>query len=270
MVVQTGLAVYRIASDREITLLAAAFAYYAFVSIIPLVLLALVVGSIVGGEELAARLVQQAGDAMPEAGELLLTDALAAEAGRAQATVVAVLVGAWGGLKVFRGLSIAFDRIYGSDVEKSFARHLVDGLATLVTVAGGLALMVAIGYFIGVTAASVPFGRVVGWIGLLAGLVLVFLPIYYVMPPVDISVRSAVPGAVFAAVGWTLLQFGFQLYAANAAQYEAYGAVGGVLLLVTWLYLAGIVILFGAVINVVVTDELRTTDGGAVVAAGGD
>jgi len=47
---------------------------------------------------------------------------------------------------------------------------------------------------------------------------------------------------VFAAVGWTVLQIGFQLYASNAGQYEAYGAVGAVLLFVTWLYFAGIII----------------------------
>ncbi len=264
MVAETGLAVYRIATEREVTLLAAAFAYYAFVSIIPMVLLALVVSSLVGGEDVAARLVMVAGDAMPEAGEELLAEALTTEAGRAQATVVAVAVAAWGALKVFRGLSVAFDRIYGTAVEKSFVGHLLDGLVTLVAVAGGLVLMVAIGFFLGVTAQHVPLGRFLGWAGLLLGLVLVFLPIYYVMPPVDVSVGAVVPGAVFAAVGWTTLQLGFQLYAGNAGQYEAYGAVGGILLLVTWLYLAGIVILFGAVLNVVWTDEVRVTDDGTV------
>ncbi|WP_254863659.1 YihY/virulence factor BrkB family protein [Halovivax gelatinilyticus] len=264
MVAETGKAVYRIATEREVTLLAAAFAYYAFVSIIPMVLLALVISSIVGGEDVAARLVMVAGDAMPEAGEELLEAALTTEAGRAQATVVALAVAAWGALKVFRGLSVAFDRIYGTAAEKSFVGHLVDGLVTLVAVAGGLVLMVAIGYFLGVTAGRVPFAWILGWIGLLVGLTLVFLPIYYVMPPVDVSVGAVVPGAVFAAVGWTLLQVGFQIYAANAGQYEAYGAVGGVLLLVTWLYLAGIVILFGAVVNVVRAEEVVVTDDGSV------
>lgn len=64
-------------------------------------------------------------------------------------------------------------------------------------------------------------------------------------------------GTVFAAVGWTILQGRFQLYAASAAQYQAYGAVGGVILFVTWLYLAGMLILFGAVLNVVVAAPSR-------------
>src|SRR6056297_2668861 len=264
MVGQTGLDVYRVATEREVTLLAAAFAYYAFVSIIPMVLLALVVSSFVGGEEIAADIVAAAGDAMPEAGAELLTEALTAESGRAQATVVALLVAAWGALKVFRGLSVSFDRIYGTDVEKSFVGHLVDGLVTLVAVVGGLAVMVGIGLFLGLAAEYVPFGYVLGWVGLLVSLAVVFLPIYYVMPPVAVSIGDVVPGAIFAAVGWTILQVGFQFYAARAGQYEAYGAVGGILLLVTWLYLAGLVILFGAVVNVVWSETVVVTENGAV------
>ena len=248
---QTLVATYRTASEREITLLAAAFAYYAFVSLVPIVLLALVVGSLLGGEEVAERLVLIAGDFLPEAGEELLTEALTTEAGRAQATVVALVVSTWGALKVFRGLSVAFDRIYGQSVEKSFAKHLVDGAAVLVAIVGGLALMIGLGVLIRIAADVVPFGGLLGWLGLFVGLVLVFLPVYYLLPPVEVEFTTIVPGAVFAAVGWTALQIGFQLFADNASQYEAYGAIGGVILFVTWLYFAGIIILLGAALNVV-------------------
>jgi len=43
---ETLTTIYRTASDRDLTFLAAGFAYYAFVSLIPLILLALVVGSL--------------------------------------------------------------------------------------------------------------------------------------------------------------------------------------------------------------------------------
>jgi hypothetical protein len=57
--------------------------------------------------------------------------------------------------------------------------------------------------------------------------------------------------AVFAAVGWTALRTGFRIYAAFAGSYEAYGVVVGVLLLVTFLYFGGLVLLVGAVLNAV-------------------
>jgi membrane protein len=248
---ETATAIYRTASDRDLTFLAAGFAYYAFVSLIPLVLLALVVGSLVGGEAAAQRLITVAGDFLPAAGEQLVTDALTTESGRAEATVVALVVAAWGGLKVFRGLSLAFDMVYDEVAEDTLVDQIRDGLTVIVAGAGALALMLGIGAALRIVADTVPFADLLGWLTLLLGLVLVFVPIYYVLPPVPVAPTEILPGAVFAAVGWTVLQFGFQLYAANAGQYAAYGAVGAVLLFVTWLYFAGIIILVGAVLNVV-------------------
>ncbi|MDF9744262.1 YihY/virulence factor BrkB family protein [Natrinema salsiterrestre] len=243
--------IYRTASDRDLTFLAAGFAYYAFVSLIPLVLLALVVGSLLGGEQAAQRLITVAGDFLPSSGEQLVTEALTTESGRAEATAVALLVAAWGGLKVFRGLSLAFDNVYDEVAEDSLVDQIRDGLTVIVAGAVALVLMIGIGAALRLVPDSVPFAGALGWLALLLGLVLVFLPIYYVLPPVSVAFREVLPGAVFAAVGWSVLQLGFQLYASNAAQYEAYGAVGAVLLFVTWLYFAGIIILVGAVLNVV-------------------
>jgi YihY family inner membrane protein len=87
----------------------------------------------------------------------------------------------------------------------------------------------------------------------------VFLPIYYLLPAIDQSVFDALPGAITAAISWTTLDAVFGVYAANAAQYELYGVLGGVLLLLAWFYVSGTIIVFGAVPNVVLyasaTDE---------------
>ncbi|MDQ2051355.1 YihY/virulence factor BrkB family protein [Natronolimnohabitans sp. A-GB9] len=252
---ETLLSIYRTASDRDVSFLAAAVAYYAFVSVIPLVLLALVVGSLVDGEAAAERLVLVAGDLLPEAGEDLVAEALTTEAGRAQATVVAIGVATWGALKVFRGLSLAFDKVYDEVVETSLLEQLVDGIVVIIAGTGAMALMVVVGTILGFAADVVPFAGLLSWVTLLIGLVFVFLPIYYVLPPIPVTIPEVLPGAVFAAVGWTILQIGFQFYAANAGQYQAYGAVGAVLLFVTWLYFAGLLVLFGAVLNVVLADQ---------------
>jgi membrane protein len=248
---ETLVAIYRTASAREISFLAAGFAYYAFVSLIPLVLLALVVGSLLGGEETAQRLILVAGDFLPPAGEDLVTEALTTESGRAQATVVALGIASWGALKVFRGLSLAFDIVYDQIGESTLLDEILDGFTVILAGTIALVLMIVVGTLLGLAAGVIPYVGTVSWITLLIGLVLVFLPIYYVLPPITVTVREVLPGTIFAAVGWTVLQFGFQIYAANAARYAAYGAVGAVILFVTWLYFAGILILLGAVVNVV-------------------
>ncbi|MFC4247022.1 YihY/virulence factor BrkB family protein [Natribaculum luteum] len=250
---QALTSIYRTASDRDVTFLAAGFAYYAFVSLIPLVLLAFVLGSLLGGEALAERLITAAGDLLPAAGDELVTDALTTEAGRAEASLVALLVATWGALKVFRGLSKAFDEVYGTAGEVSFLEEVRDGIVVIVAIGGALVLMIVIGVVLGIVAREIPFVGTLSWLALVLGLFFAFLPIYYVLPPVSVRFVEIVPGAAVAAIGWTILQVGFQVYAANAARYAAYGAVGVVLLFVTWLYFAGILILVGAVVNVVVS-----------------
>lgn len=44
-------------------------------------------------------------------------------------------------------------------------------------------------------------------------LVLVLLPLYYVLPPVTMTVRTVLPGTVVAAGGFIALQVGFLYYA---------------------------------------------------------
>jgi len=136
----------------------------------------------------------------------LVTAALTTESGRAEATIVALAVATWGALKVFRGLSLAFDKVYDEVAEDSIVDQIRDGLTVIVAGAGALALMIGIGAMLQVVADSVPFAGLLSWIVLLGGLILVFLPIYYVLPPIPVELTEVIPGVVFAAVGWTVLQ----------------------------------------------------------------
>ena len=100
-----------------------------------------------------------------------------------------------------------------------------------------------------VTFAGVSAVAIVGTLATLLALVIVLLPLYYFLPGGDVTVREAIPGAVLAAVGLTVLQVVFRIYAARAGAFEAYGVLGGVLLLVTVLYFAGMVLLIGVLLN---------------------
>lgn len=242
-------------SDR-VTFIAAGVAYYAFISLIPLLLLALVVASFLGDTEVVAALVGEVSEALGEGAGGALSDALAGAAGRGGATVFGLAVFLWSGLKLFRGLDIAFSEVYGDPGPASLLEQLRNAAVTLGAVGVGVAATVVAGAAIAGLGlgATLGGGRVVGaagTAGLVAGLTVAFLPVYYVLPGIDLPVSEALPGAVFAAVGWTALQTGFRIYAAFAGSYEAYGVVGGVLLLVTFLYFGGLVLLVGAVLNAV-------------------
>ena len=91
----------------------------------------------------------------------------------------------------------------------------------------------------------------------LAGLAAIFFPMYYLFPNADVTIREVLPGAVVAAISWASPKSLFEFYVATASQYQAYGVVDGVILLVTWLYFGGFVLLFGVVINVVAAGRVE-------------
>jgi membrane protein len=74
--------------------------------------------------------------------------------------------------------------------------------------------------------------------------------VYRLAPAIRLPWRSVVPGAVFAVAAWLLMSIGFKYYVTHVADYNAtYGSIGGVILLILWLYLSGVVLLIGAEIN---------------------
>lgn len=244
--------------EENVTFIAASIAYYAFFSIIPLLLLALAIGSLVGGQGFADRIVALVGEHLSSQGETVVGEALANPSGRAGASVASIAALTWSALKVFRSIDLAFDQVYQTDAETSLVGQVVDGLTVLVMVGLAVVVMVGVGTFISrPEIVSIPYVNLVGWLVLVVGLVIVFLPLYYVMPPVSMTVSEALPGAIVVAVGWLVLQGGFQLYAANAGDYEAYGLLGAVLLFLTWLYFASVLVLLGAAVNAVLGNDHR-------------
>jgi membrane protein len=57
-------------------------------------------------------------------------------------------------------------------------------------------------------------------------------------------------GAIVATILWIIASVGFTMYVANFNSCDKiYGSLGGVVVLLTWLYLSALVVLLGAVIN---------------------
>ena len=241
-----GRAVVATVRDRDVTFLAAGLSYYVLVSLVPLFTLGLVVATVVGGAEFAARVLSVAETYLLPTGSGLVAAALENRTGQGTLSVVSLAITAWGALKLFRGIDVAFSRIY--DYRPSpILRQLSDGVLALVTLGVAAAGVAAVTAAIAVT--DLPFVGVVGPLVLVSFLVVAFLPLYSVIPDVSVPVRQALPGAVLAAGGWAVLGAGFGVYARVSTGVA--GALGGVLLLVTWFYLSGVLVLTGAALNAV-------------------
>ncbi len=236
------------ARDRDITFLAASFSYYAFVSFIPMLILAVALSSFLG-RSLVDPLLDQLRTISPPMATLV-RNAVANSSGRLTAGVVSVVTLLWSAFKVFRGLDNAFERVYDAAADVGLLTELRDAVVVLFLVVVAVAVMGVVAAVSHLFAGIVPFPRLVTLVGGFVGLFLVFVPVYYVMPPLPVSLSHVLPGAAFAAVGWSVLHALFVYYVSNAAQYKAYGVLGGILLFVTFLYLFGVLLLAGAVLNV--------------------
>jgi membrane protein len=238
------------ATQKEIPFLAASIAYYAFAALIPLLLFAFIAISAVGGTELALRIITVTQGVLTPTSQEFVRDAITQTEGRLGVVVGASLVFVWSVFRLLRGLDIAISMVYETDISPP--------LLTQLTTAGMLflALLIAGTGLIGVSVlfAVLPDLPLIGLASggaVLFALVLVFWPIYYLLPGVEHSPIDALPGAIVAACSWTLLNTLFGAYPAYATQYEVYGVLGGVLLLLAWFYISGVIIVFGAVINAV-------------------
>ena len=244
---------------RDATLLAASIAYYAFVSLLPLLVLTTVVATAVGGSSLRTTALDLAGRYLLPVGQDVVGEALASTTGRGGVTLVGLVLLLWSSLKLFRGIDTAFARIYGTD-PRGFLGSVRIGATVLVAVGvgafGGVALVGVVTLLRTPVALLVPllfFGI----------LVAALFPVYYLTPATALSPREALPGTLLCAAGWTTFGTSFALYAAIATtsgQFALYGVLGAILLLVTWFYLAGLVLLVGAILNAVRTGRIVDRD----------
>ena len=74
--------------------------------------------------------------------------------------------------------------------------------------------------------------------------------VYWLAPAAEQHFRWVTPGSAVAVLLWLVMSLGLRYYVQNFGNYSAtYGSIGGVILLMLWLYLSGIALLLGAEIN---------------------
>ena len=87
-------------------------------------------------------------------------------------------------------------------------------------------------------------------------LVLLALALYLFTPENYLTVRQALPGAIFFAAGWVIATKLFQLYVTRYDRYNpTYLALASIVLLLTWMYLTCLLLLLGGKLNAILRRE---------------
>ncbi len=88
------------------------------------------------------------------------------------------------------------------------------------------------------------------------GLVVLALALYLYTPENYMTIRQALPGALFFSIGWITVTKLFQLYVARYSRYDAtYLALASIIILLTWMYLTCLFLLLGGKLNAILRRE---------------
>jgi membrane protein len=242
-------------ADRG-THLAAMIAYFALLSFVPLLLLALALLGLVHEADSSSFFVRELSKTFPSTSVTSILRAVRAI--QDNATALGIVGGAfllWSSLSLFSVLESAFNIVYGRP-NRGFLHG--KALATVMMVGSLVALFVSL--LIGSVGQEV-LKRYMGFqgnditarvvaIGVSAVGLFVFLAsAYYVLTNVDLTLREVLPGAVTAAV---ILEGTFQflpVYVETSKHNPVLQTLSGPAVLLVWLYLMANVIVLGAEVN---------------------
>lgn len=251
--------------DR-ITAEAARAAYFFFLSLFPLILAMFALTGILGGDQAFGWIMSRLRLALPGEAAVYLEEFVVEITGQSRPGILSfsILFTLWSSSNIFATLADGLNRMY--DIEESrpwWKRRLI---ALVALVVGSVLLVIG-------TVAMLAGPELLDLLGLAAVwdflrwpvaivmLILLMWLVYYLLP--DRSMKgSALPTLVGAVVGtgiWLLGTVGFRVYVSQFGRYsEVYGFVGGIIVLLLWLYLTSLAILFGG--ELAATLEQRWND----------
>lgn len=82
-----------------------------------------------------------------------------------------------------------------------------------------------------------------------AVLAVLFAAVYAYVPNKKLAFRDQIPGAVFAAVGWSIFSWAFSYYVTYGNSYGIYGSLSLIIIVLLWMYFGMYIILIGACLN---------------------
>ena len=251
--------------EDKLTVWAAALTYYGILSIFPLLL---VLVSLLGlvGQSATQPLIDNVGKLAPGPAKDIVTSAIQNLQQSKGAAGILFFVGLAGALWSASGYIAAFMHASNAiwDVEEGrpiwktiplrvaitlFTVVLLAVMALAVVLTGPIAKQV--GSVIGLGDTAVTVWDIAKWPVLIVIVSFLFAFLYWASPNVrHPKFRWVSPGGLVAVLLWIVASAAFAFYVANFASYnKTYGALGGVIIFLVWLWITNVVILLGAEFN---------------------
>lgn len=263
---QLGKRVWNSVNSDDVLNRAAELAYYFFFSLFPaLILLTAILGLLAGpGTKLHEMLLQYMSTALPPSAFHMVQKVLdeTSQASGGGKITFGILVTLWSASSAMTAVQDTLNAVY--DVPEGRPYWKAKGIAIALTVVCSILMiltmtvilygnMVAdfVGNQVSMGTAATWAWKIAQWPIALFFLALVFSVTYYYAP--DVEQRHwewLTPGAVVGMTTWIIASFALRVYLHYFNSYSAtYGSLGAVIILLTWFYVTGLMLLLGAEVN---------------------
>ena len=259
------------------SLIAAGLALYALLAIFPgLAAVIALYGLFTSPDQITDQLQSLAAALPQEALEILMTamQNIASQQDQALSVgaIIAFLIALWSARKGMVALMKAMNIAYNEEEHRGFFRQLLVSLAFTVGAVAGFVVVALIAVVLPIIVQALQLPQALEWtvaVGrwiFLWFVIVLALSVVYRFAPNRATAkwRWVTWGSAIAAALWILASILFAVYVRNFGSYgETYGALGGVIVLLLWLYLTGFIILLGAELNSELEHQTRndTTTG---------
>jgi membrane protein len=263
--------------DDNVQDVGAMMAYYAVLAVFPMIVFILSLALLVIPSDTVRQGLDMATATLPPSvRDVIATrvDALISASGAGFAILGATLA-LWGASRGAVSMEGALNTVFNKKETRSWIRRQI--IAILVTLAVAVLAVIALGLLVvGPTLGHWAMDRfglgpqfdlawsIIRWVGAGVLVMIVWAICYKFLPNTDAPFRIFTPGAALGVLLWLGISALFGLYLSHFNSYEAtYGALGGAIIFLTWLWLSNVALLIGAEINDVIADIKAPTDAGA-------
>lgn len=253
-------------AEDDVDDVAATVTFYCVLALFPFLLFVVGVLSKVVSWETIEDIVRQVSRVMPRDVTAIVSERLIAlKSQPATGLLTLSFLGAlWSASAGVASLIPALNRAYDVVETRPFWKRRL--LAVAITLGVGLLSIVASLIAIAVPALARwtggPLGDALSWLRLpLAGLLIMvtWTGLYQLLPNVRARLQPVTPGSVVGVLVWVAASWGFSVYVQQFGRYEAtYGALGGVIVLLLWMWVSTMALLLGAEINRIMMPTART------------
>jgi len=236
-------------ASHDSTKNAAAIAYYTLFSIFPLLLFLVYAASIFFPSEESRQVLSERLDSfIPYGAENLSRIVEQTWNARGTIGIISAVGLLWGGSSIFSVLEVSLSQIWESSPRSYFKRRLLGVLAVF-----SLVLTFLASFFFGQITSfmldnSGTISETIRYLIELSSLTLVMMILYRIFPNETVHWGAAFTGAFFAAVLLMIAKLGFGIYTSLVVERNGlvYGSLTWFLTVALWVYLVGVLILFGA------------------------